>query len=97
VVPIHSGDAFTLIVPKIDCLEVTTHPSINAVDLQRCDHLRNIDIPILPDENILLSIEVDLPHVFWTLKMHRGNVGEPFVERTLFGLILDRSRVVFLW
>ena len=59
VVPVHSGDAFTLIAPKIDCLEVTTYPSINAIDLQRCNHLRNIDVPILPDEDILLSIEVE--------------------------------------
>ena len=74
VAPINGGDVLTLFALTFDCLEVTKNPAIDAIDLQRWNHLCDLDVPVLPDDDILLLIGVDVPHAFRTLEERRGNV-----------------------
>ena len=91
VAPINGGDVLTLVALTLDCLEVTKNPSIDAIDLQRWNHLCDLHVPILPDEDILLLVGVNVSHAFWTLEERRGYVGEPFAVRTLLGWSLMGS------
>jgi len=54
VAPINGGDALILVVLTFDCLEVTKNLAIDAIDLQRWNHLCDLDISVLPGDNILL-------------------------------------------
>jgi len=82
---INGGDVSTLFALTFDCLDVTKNPSIDAIDLQRWNHLCDLNVPVLHDEDNLLLIGVDVPHAFRTLEERRGNVGEPFAVRTPLG------------
>jgi len=79
VAPINGGDVLTLVALTFDCFEVTNNPAIDAIDMQRWNHLCDLDVPVLPADDILLLIGVDVPHGFWTLEERRGNVDEPFL------------------
>ena len=54
-------------------------------EMDQWPHLRDINIPEVERGEVGLLIGMDVPELQWSLEERRGERGEPFARRTLFG------------
>jgi hypothetical protein len=57
----------------------------NSVEMQKYNHLKDIEFPELEDKGIYILIGTNAPEAHWVLESRRGKGKEPYATRGFLG------------
>ena len=69
----------------VDQLNVSSRSIATQEDIEKCPHLRDVELPNIDEKEVRLLIGSDISEAFWVLDERRGMRGEPYAIQPPLG------------